>query len=109
MKGRNMDHSEGWFQSLQGARLYYQRWRLTSSPARGTLVMIHGDWAHSSWYMNLPTHVTPRCYAVYAYDRRGWGQSLAESGYPRSWSDHLEDMAAFLALVRAEEPGRPVF
>ncbi|HEY7020929.1 MAG TPA: lysophospholipase [Ktedonobacterales bacterium] len=104
-----MDPSEGWFGGIRGARLYYQRWRRASTPTRGVLVMVHGDWAHSGWYMNLPLHETPRGYAVYAYDRRGWGRSLPESGYPRSWSDHLDDLAAFLALVHAEEPERPLF
>jgi alpha-beta hydrolase superfamily lysophospholipase len=27
-----MEHSEGWFQGLRGARLYYQRWRPAPSP-----------------------------------------------------------------------------
>jgi alpha-beta hydrolase superfamily lysophospholipase len=104
-----MEHSEGWFGGVRGTRLYYQRWWAASTSAHGTLVMVHGDFAHSGWYMSLPLHETPRGYTVYAYDRRGWGRSLKESGYPHSWRDQFDDLAAFLELVRAKEPERPLF
>jgi alpha-beta hydrolase superfamily lysophospholipase len=71
--------------------------------------MLHGGFAHSGWYMNLPDHEAPRGYSVYAYDQRGWGRSPGQRGYVSSGSENLEDLGAFLSLVRAEEPDRPLF
>lgn len=104
-----MEHDEGQFQGSDGLRLYYQRWRPKAKPARGVIVMLHGGFAQSSWYMNLPNHEVPRGFAVYAYDQRGWGRSSGQRGYINAWSENLDDLNAFLQLVRAEEPDRPIF
>ena len=104
-----MEYDEGQFQGAGGLFLYYQRWRPETRPARAVIVMLHGDFAHSGWYMNLPEHETPRGYAVYAFDRRGWGRSPGQRGYIRSWNEYLDDLAAFLQWARAEEPGCPLF
>ena len=102
-------HDEGHFQANEGMRLYYQRWRPAKTKARAVIVLLHGDFAHSGWYMNLPTHEVPSGYAVYACDRRGWGRSPGQRGYIRSWGENLSDLGAFMRLVRAEEPERPIF
>jgi alpha-beta hydrolase superfamily lysophospholipase len=104
-----MKHEEDHYLGSGGLQLYYQRWLPDRSPARAVVVMLHGDFAHSGWYMNLPLHEVPLGYAVYAYDRRGWGRSPAQRGYINRWSDQLEDLDAFLQLVRAREPDRPIF
>lgn len=104
-----MEHGEGHFQADGGLQLYYQRWRPESASPRAVIVLLHGDFAHSGWYMNLPDHEVPRGYAVYACDRRGWGRSPGRRGFINSWSENLDDLDAFLRLARVEEPGRPVF
>ncbi len=104
-----MEHDEGQFQGVGGLSLYYQRWRPETTQARAVIVLLHGDFAHSGWYLNLPTYEVPRGYAVYAFDRRGWGRSPGQRGYIHSWSEHLDDLDAFLQRVRAQEPGRPIF
>ncbi len=104
-----MEHDEGHFEGAGGLSLYYQRWRPETRPARAIIVMVHGDFAHSGWYMNLPDHEVPRRYAVYAFDRRGWGRSPGQRGYLHSWSENLDDLAAFLQWMRAEEADRPIF
>ncbi len=103
-----MDHDEGRISVDGGLLLYYQRWRPESTDTRAVVVMVHGDFAHSGWYMNLPEHETPRGYAVYAYDRRGWGRSSGQRGYIRSWHENLGDLDAFMHFVHAEEPGQPI-
>jgi len=103
-----MEHDEDQFEGVGGLRLYYQRWRPHES-ARAVIVMLHGDFAQSGWYMNLPTHEVPRGYAVYAFDRRGWGRSPGQRGYIHAWSDYLDDLGVFLQVVRVAEPGRPLF
>jgi alpha-beta hydrolase superfamily lysophospholipase len=103
-----MEHDEDQFEGVGGLRLYYQRWRPHES-ARAVIVMLHGDFAQSGWYMNLPTHEVPRGYAVYAFDRRGWGRSPGQRGYIHAWSDYLDDLGVFLQVVRVAEPDRPLF
>src|SRR6266571_3603330 len=108
-EGKRMEHDEGQFPGVGGLPLYYQRWRPDAEAARAVIVMLHGDFAQSGWYLNLPTHEVPRGYAVYAFDRRGWGRSPGQRGYIHAWSDYLDDLGAFLQVVQAEEPGRPIF
>jgi len=103
-----MEHDEDQFEGVGGLRLYYQRWRPHES-ARAVIVMLHGDFAQSGWYMNLPTHEVPRGYAVYAFDRRGWGRSPGQRGYIHAWSDYLDDLGVFLQVVRVAEPDHPLF
>ena len=101
-------HDEGEFHGRDGVRLYYQRWLPEAAPARAVIVLLHGGFAQSSWYLNLPRHEVPRGVAVYAYDQRGWGRSDGRRGYLERWSDCLDDLGAFLDLVRAAEPDRPL-
>jgi alpha-beta hydrolase superfamily lysophospholipase len=107
--GDQMQHDEGHFQGAGSMQLYYQRWRPDTTPARAVIIMVHGDFAHSGWYVNLPNYEAPRGYAVYAYDRRGWGRSPGQRGYIRAWSENLGDLDAFVQFVRTEEPDLPVF
>lgn len=104
-----MEHDEGQFQGAGGLFLYYQRWRPEARPARAVIVMLHGDFAHSGWYMNLPERETSRGYTIYAFDRRGWGRSPGQRGYIRSWNEYLDDLAIFLQWVRVEEPDCRLF
>jgi len=109
MKEILMKHEEDHFLGFGSLRLYYQRWQPDNVPARAVVVMLHGDFAHSGWYMNLPLHEVPLGYAVYAYDRRGWGRSPGQRGYINRWGENIEDLDAFLQLVRTKEPDCPIF
>ncbi|MCC7165729.1 MAG: alpha/beta hydrolase [Anaerolineae bacterium] len=83
-----MKHEQDHFLGFGNLGLYYQDWLPDSMPARAVIVMLHGDFAHSGWYMNLPQHQVPRGYAVYAYDRRGWGRSPGQRGYINRWDEN---------------------
>jgi len=104
-----MKHEEDHFLGSDGLRFYYQRWLPDSMTAHAVIVMLHGDFAHSSWYMNLPEHEVPPGYAVYAYDRRGWGRSPGQRGYIDRWGENIEDLDASLQVVRTKEPDCPIF
>jgi alpha-beta hydrolase superfamily lysophospholipase len=101
-------HDEAEFQGRDGLRLYYQRWVPDAAPTRAVIALLHGGFAQSSWYLNLPHHEVPRGVAVYAYDQRGWGRSGGQRGYLNAWSEALDDLDEFLELVRAAEPDRPI-
>ena len=104
-----MKHGEDHFLGFGSLQLYYQRWLPDKLPSRAVIVMLHGDFAHSGWYINLPQHEVPLGYAVYAYDRRGWGRSPGQRGYIDRWGENIEDLDAFLQLVRTKEPDCPIF
>jgi len=104
-----VNNDEGNFQVAGGLQLHYQRWRPEAGGARAVIVIVHGDFAHSGWYVNLPNYIVPRGYAVYAFDRRGWGRSPGQRGDIAAWDQYLDDIDAFLGLVRSAEPQCPIF
>jgi len=103
-----MNHNEGTFQGFGGLQLYYQRWR-PDGAIRAVLAIVHGFGEHSGRYMNVVHHLVPKGYAVYAFDHRGHGRSPGPRGHINSWDEFREDVRAFLQMVAAQEPGRPLF
>jgi len=103
-----MDHAEGTFSGFEGLELYYQRWGLEGG-AKAALTVVHGFGEHSGRYGNVVDWFVPKGYAVYAFDLRGHGRSPGSRGYINTWDEFREDVRAFLAYVREQEPGRAVF
>jgi alpha-beta hydrolase superfamily lysophospholipase len=54
-------------------------------------------------------HFTARGVAVHAMDLRGNGRSGGQRAYVERWEEYREDLARFVALVRAEETASPIF
>jgi alpha-beta hydrolase superfamily lysophospholipase len=104
-----MQHLEGTFPGVDGIQLFYQCWRPAAVPPRAALVSLHGNGAHSDHEAVVAEYLVPRGYAYYGMDLRGHGRSQGRRGHIRSWQDYRDDLAAFLALVAAREPGRPRF
>ncbi len=50
-----------------------------------------------------------RGYAVYAYDLRGHGLSSGARGQIGRFSEYLDDSWSYLDVVRAQQPGRPLY
>ena len=103
-----MTQREATFRAPDGAELFRRVWR-PAGAARAVLVNVHGIGDHSGLYPALAAYFPARGWALHAFDLRGNGQSPGRRGHVRRWSDYRADLAAFLAVVRAEEPGRPVF
>ena len=101
-------HEEGRFAGAGGLELYDQAWR-PAGPARAVLVVLHGLKDHSSRYAALAQALVDRGFAVYAFDLRGHGESPGERVWVDSFDQYLDDLDAFMKLVRQREPGRPVF
>lgn len=105
-----MEHSEGTFKGFNGLDLYYQRWRPQSGGAvRAALLVVHGHGEHSGRYANVVNCLVPSGFAVYAFDHRGHGRSPGQRGHVDRFDEFDQDVRAFRALVREQEPGRPVF
>jgi alpha-beta hydrolase superfamily lysophospholipase len=102
-------HLETTFRGADGLELFRQHWRPATRPVRAVLINVHGLGDHSSLYPTLPEHFVPRGWAVHAFDLRGNGRSPGRRGHIRRWSELRDDLDRFLALVREEEHGRPLF
>ncbi|MEH1871392.1 alpha/beta hydrolase [Nostoc sp.] len=105
---RVVSRKEGRFQGVGGLDLYYQSWH-PEGKVRAILAIVHGLGGHSDRYNNIVQHLIPKQYAVYALDLRGHGRSSGQRGYINAWSEFCEDLAAFLELIQAENPGCPIF
>jgi alpha-beta hydrolase superfamily lysophospholipase len=108
MKVKIMMNTSGKFQAAGPIELFYQTW-LPEDSAKAILVICHGVGEHSGRYMNLVHPLTQRQIAVWTYDHRGCGSSPGQRGHIDSWEDFRSGLVAFLELVRAENPGLPVF
>lgn len=105
----DVDHAELTFQGTGGTPLYAQRWRPISGRVRGVVIIHHGLADHSARYASFAERLVRAGYAVWAYDMRGHGRSAG----PRVSIDEIdeltEDLDTFVALVRTQEPGAPLF
>jgi alpha-beta hydrolase superfamily lysophospholipase len=102
-------HFEGRFSGAGGLSLFRQSWRPSQGPTRAALVNLHGLGDHSGLYPTVVEHFTARGFAVHSPDLRGNGRSAGQRAYVERWEEFREDLHRFLELVRAEEPGRPIF
>ena len=101
-------HDEGKFTGAKSTELFYQRWKPADAP-RAVIAIVHGFGEHSGRYPNVVNHFVPRGYAIYGFDHRGHGRSPGKRGHINAWSEFRDDVRAFLQLVAAQEPNRPLF
>ena len=101
-------HREAWFRGAGGLSLFRQVWR-PAGPVRAVLINVHGLGDHSGLYPTLVEHCTTRGIAVHAPDVRGNGRSPGQRAYVERWEEYREDLERFVAVVRQEEPDRPIF
>jgi alpha-beta hydrolase superfamily lysophospholipase len=99
---------EGWFAGHDDAPLFRRAWP-AAGPPRGVLVNLHGLGDHSGLYPTVSEHFTARGFTVHAPDVRGNGRSPGARGHIGSWREYREDLRRFVAVVRREEPGLPLF
>ena len=98
----------GEYHGAGGLRLFRQCWH-PAGPARAVVANIHGLGDHSGLYPTLVEHLVRRRIVVHAPDLRGNGRSPGQRAYISSWADFREDLHRFLAVVRHEHPGLPLF
>ncbi len=103
-----MKHQEGTLSGTAGAELFTQSWQPDGEP-RAVLAIVHGIGEHSGRYPNVVDTLVARGLAVYGYDHRGHGRSTGQRGHITRWSEFRQDLGLFLARVRQEQAGRPLF
>src|SRR5580692_4334766 len=91
-----------------GLNLFVRSWR-PEGAVGGVVVIIPGFNAHSGYYAWAAEQLVADGLAVYAVDLRGRGKSDGERFYVERFDDYVSDVAQCVAVVRAREPGLPVF
>ena len=101
-------HAEAFFSATDGTKLFEQSWRPVGS-ARAVVVVVHGLKDHGNRYADFAASLVGDGFAVYAADLRGHGHSDGVRVYVDSFDQYLDDLDVLMKLVRAREPGKPVF
>lgn len=96
------------FEGVGGLSIFRRSWRPTE-PARAAVVIVHGFNAHSGYYQWAAERLVAAGLAVHALDLRGRGRSDGERFYVERFADYVEDVAKLVAIVKAREPGAPIF
>ncbi|MEN6426888.1 MAG: alpha/beta fold hydrolase, partial [Phycisphaerales bacterium] len=58
------------------------------------VVMLHGLYSHSGWFMQSAAFLASHGCPVYSFDRRGWGLSRESRGHAWSFRDLLDEIDA---------------
>ena len=103
-----MNHTEDSFRGTNGIHLYYQYWLPANEP-RAILLIVHGLAEHSGRYMNIVNHFVPKGFAIYGFDLPGHGKSEGLRGYIERFSCFLDNLDAFLDVVRSRHHNSKIF
>lgn len=96
------------FEGTGGLAIFSRSWRPLDKPL-GVVVIAHGFNSHSGQYVEVAERFVEAGLAVYALDHRGRGKSEGERFHVERFSDYVDDLGTFIKLVKAREPGLPVF
>lgn len=73
------------------------------------LTIIHGLGGHSGQFYAIAQALIPKGFGVCGLDLRGHGRSPGERGFINHWSEFRDDVTHFLAHIRQQQPGCPLF
>ena len=98
--------TEGFIHSADGTRLAYRSW--PTPGATITFAVLHGHGEHSGRYERFARGMAKLDMATYALDLRGHGNSDGQRGHVDSWSQWVDDAAAFVRHVESQVSGEVV-
>ena len=98
--------TRGSLASADGTRLAYRAW--PKAGAAITFAVVHGHGEHSGRYERFADGMAKHNMATYAVDLRGHGESGGQRGHVDSWSQWVDDAAAFVSHVESEVTGEVV-
>lgn len=105
----DIDWADSHFTGAGGLQLYAQRWRAKTGEPKAVIVLHHGLADHSTRYADFAAQLVRAGYTVWAFDVRGHGRSAGGRVNFERFDDLLDDLDAFLRVVRTEEPNRKLF
>jgi acylglycerol lipase len=92
--------AQGTLNSADGTKLAYRAW--PQPAANVTFAVVHGLGEHSGRYQRFAAGMANFQMATYAVDLRGHGHSAGQRGHVDSWSQWVDDAAAFVAYVESQ-------
>lgn len=98
---------QGYFQSADGTRLYFE-FDVHPQP-RAALYVVHGYGDHLGRYAEFTAHFTQRGISVFRFDYRGHGHAEGRRGHIYAFEEYLQDFEAFRALADAQSADLPRF
>ena len=90
--------TEGSINSADGTRLAFRAWPDEEAPV--TFAVVHGLGEYSGRYERFAEGMAKHGMATYAVDLRGHGKSDGQRGHVDSWSQWVDDAAAFIRHVQ---------
>ena len=105
-----MAHVQASLTAADSVSLAYRYW-LPEGPVAAVVAFLHGVGGHAGQptYRYLIDHLVGTDRAVYGLDLRGFGRSEGRRGHVERWQVFIDDVALFLATVRAAHPAEPLF
>jgi alpha-beta hydrolase superfamily lysophospholipase len=100
-------HEEGFVNSADHLRLYWQRY--TPPSPKATVAVLHGGGDHSGRYPALTAALVRAGFEVALVDFRGHGQSDGRRWHVDAFGDYLADLDAFVAKLRSDGIARKLF
>ena len=101
--------TESSFKGVGGLNISTRSWHPGAEALRGVLVIIPGFNSHSGYYEWVASQLVSEGLAVYSIDHRGRGKSDGERFYVQNFEDYVTDVASFVAIIKKQESGLPVF
>jgi alpha-beta hydrolase superfamily lysophospholipase len=98
--------AQGVLASADGTRLAFRAW--PERAAKITFAVVHGLGEHSGRYERFARGMAKFQMATYAVDLRGHGNSAGQRGHVDSWSQWVEDAAAFVGYVESQSESEVV-
>ena len=98
---------EGFFSARDGLRLFWHTARAASPVAH--VAVVHGYAEHLGRQAEITRALTDAGYTAHLIDCRGHGQSGGKRAFVEKFDDYLSDLDLFLARIKEQAKGLPVF
>jgi len=80
----------------------------TGGSPRARVVVLHGVQSHGGWYHRLGRSLSDSGYEAHFPDRRGSGANRVDRGHAPSMARLFDDVAEYLARLKAIDPPAPI-
>jgi alpha-beta hydrolase superfamily lysophospholipase len=99
--------TEHLFVSFDNTVLPLRVW-LPADEIKGVIIALHGLNDYSNFIKDSASFFNKRKLALYAYDQRGFGQSITRGKWS-GWQAMTDDLATFVTLIKQIYPDTPVY
>ncbi len=103
-----MKSFESSWQNKDGTKFYVQGWE-PDTKSKAVVCLVHGHGEHVGRYAHVGETFSQAGYALAGFDERGHGKTSGPRGHVPSYEAMMDDIADFMAQMKARYPGLPVF